>query len=177
MAHIDDFLNDSEKHMHEVLHDWCEEHDYWCIEKCPFYTEDNEKDPTKMHWCHCNYIEVNDKPHPAFLDALYRDYASIVHEVHATKPVNVDRIAEKLTEGINSFIKEKNAVEHPEHYNQGGIECIDAMISAFGKEAVAHFCIVNAFKYVWRASEKNGIEDIDKAIWYLNKYKELTADD
>ena len=66
-----------------------------------------------------------------------------------------------------------SAVTHPDHYNQGGIECIDAMVSAFGKEATAHFCIINAFKYCWRSEHKNGFEDIDKAIWYLNKYKEL----
>ncbi len=67
-------------------------------------------------------------------------------------------------------------VDHPSHYNQGGIECIDAMVSAFGKESVKHFCICNAFKYVWRADHKNGIEDIDKAIWYLNKVKELSEE-
>lgn len=66
-----------------------------------------------------------------------------------------------------------SAVNHPSHYNQGGIECIDAMVSAFGTEAVSNFCIVNAFKYVWRSKLKNGTEDIDKAIWYLNKVKEL----
>lgn len=64
-------------------------------------------------------------------------------------------------------------VDHPTHYNQGGIECIDAMVSAFGKEAVENFCLVNAFKYVWRTRDKNGLEDVDKAIWYLTKYKEL----
>ena len=70
-----------------------------------------------------------------------------------------------------------SAVNHPSHYNQGGIECIDAMVSAFGKEAVGNFCICNAFKYVWRAKQKNGVEDLDKAIWYLNKVKELNADE
>lgn len=64
-------------------------------------------------------------------------------------------------------------VSHPSHYTQGGIECIDAMEAAFGKEAVSHFCICNAFKYVFRHEHKNGKEDIEKAEWYLNKYKEL----
>lgn len=66
-----------------------------------------------------------------------------------------------------------NNVDHPSHYTQGGIECIDAMTSAFGKEAVKHFCICNAFKYIFRHQHKNGLEDINKAFWYLNKYKEL----
>ena len=67
-----------------------------------------------------------------------------------------------------------DSVNHPAHYTQGGVECIDAMISAFGKETVANFCLCNAFKYVWRTKKKNGIEDIDKAKWYLNKYEELS---
>lgn len=68
---------------------------------------------------------------------------------------------------------ETDNVNHPSHYTQGGIECIDAMVAAFGKEAVSNFCLCNAFKYIWRAKHKNGEEDIDKALWYLDKYKEL----
>ncbi len=64
-------------------------------------------------------------------------------------------------------------VDHPNHYNQGNIECIDAMEEAFGTQVVMMFCICNAFKYIWRHSKKNGIEDIKKAIWYLNKFLEL----
>lgn len=75
----------------------------------------------------------------------------------------------------SAFEEKSSAVVHPTHYNQGKIECIDAMLAAFGKEAVENFCLVNAFKYVWRNLDKNGLEDVDKAIWYLNKYKELTA--
>lgn len=40
-----------------------------------------------------------------------------------------------------------NKVNHPSHYNQGKIECIDAMESAYGTEAVIMFCMCNAFKY------------------------------
>lgn len=69
--------------------------------------------------------------------------------------------------------QETDNVNHPSHYTQGGVECIDAMVAAFGKEAVANFCICNAFKYVWRTKHKNGKEDVDKALWYLNKYEEL----
>lgn len=64
-------------------------------------------------------------------------------------------------------------VNSPPHYINGGIECIDAMIASQGTTAVKDFCLCNAFKYIWRTKNKNGIEDIDKAIWYLNKYKEL----
>jgi hypothetical protein len=48
------------------------------------------------------------------------------------------------------------------------------MIETQGIEAVKHFCMCNAFKYIYRHGNKNGIEDVKKAIWYLNKYIELT---
>lgn len=66
-----------------------------------------------------------------------------------------------------------DSVFSPSHYNQGDIECIDAMESAYGTEAVMHFCMCNAFKYQWRFKEKNGKEDILKCQWYQNKMLEL----
>ena len=67
----------------------------------------------------------------------------------------------------------KEEINHPDRYAGGKYECIKAMVDVFGADAVKHFCILNAFKYVWRAEKKNGIEDIKKAVWYLNKYIEL----
>ena len=71
------------------------------------------------------------------------------------------------------YNKNTNNVNHPSHYNKGNIECIDAMVSAYGKDTVSDFCICNAFKYIWRYKYKNGIEDLKKAQWYLNKIVEL----
>ena len=64
-------------------------------------------------------------------------------------------------------------INHPSHYETGWFECIDVMLETQGKEATAGFCIGNAFKYLYRHRRKNGKEDIEKAIWYLNKYLEL----
>lgn len=69
--------------------------------------------------------------------------------------------------------RENDAVNHPTHYTQGWIECIDAMQSAFGKDELAAYCKIAAFKYLWREKNKNGTEDIKKAMWYLNKLIEL----
>ena len=70
---------------------------------------------------------------------------------------------------------ENNNIQHPKHYNrEGGMECIDEMILIFGKEAVKDFCLCNAWKYRYRAADKNGTEDLAKSDWYINKYKELT---
>lgn len=65
-------------------------------------------------------------------------------------------------------------VNHPPHYETNGIECIDAMRASQGDEAVQDFCICNAFKYIWRSSHKGSeIEDLKKAVWYLNKAIEI----
>ena len=69
-----------------------------------------------------------------------------------------------------------NNVDHPSHYNNGGIECIDAIESATeGLTGLEAFCTGNAIKYLWRWKHKNGIEDLDKAIWYINKLKEVKS--
>ena len=57
-------------------------------------------------------------------------------------------------------------VNHPKHYD-GKYECIEVMRDVFGEDAVKSFCILNAFKYIWRHNKKNGTEDLKKAKWYL----------
>lgn len=70
----------------------------------------------------------------------------------------------------------EDVVNHPNHYTNCGMECIDEMILIFGKEAVAHFCLCNAWKYRYRSLYKNGEEDMKKSHWYINKYKELVEE-
>ena len=69
---------------------------------------------------------------------------------------------------------DKDMVNHPQHYNQGSIECIDAMESAYGKEVAKAFCKGNVFKYVWRLGCKDEeTQEVGKIKWYLDKYLEL----
>lgn len=70
----------------------------------------------------------------------------------------------------------KDMVNHPPHY-EGKFECIDVMTEALGEEAVKGFCICNAFKYIYRHKRKNGIEDIKKASWYIDKYISMEEGD
>lgn len=79
--------------------------------------------------------------------------------------------------GIAPSINEKpvnDNVNHPSHYATGKYECIDVMLEIFGVEAVKTFCLLNAFKYNYRSGRKNGLEDIQKAKWYIDKYIELS---
>lgn len=60
-----------------------------------------------------------------------------------------------------------NAVEHPPHYCQGGIECIKAIEASMTPEEFQGYCKGNVIKYCWRFREKNGLEDLKKAQVYL----------
>lgn len=60
-------------------------------------------------------------------------------------------------------------VDHPDHYNAGPVECIDALQSALTPEEFAGFCKGNALKYIWREQHKGGIESLRKAVWYLER--------
>ena len=64
--------------------------------------------------------------------------------------------------------KNPDMVNSPAHYKSGDVECIDAMVSAFGKKRVQEYAEIAAFKYVWRQGKKDDAnEDKKKGIWYL----------
>lgn len=59
---------------------------------------------------------------------------------------------------------------NPNHYRKGDVECINAIESA--TETLTGFegyLLGNILKYIWRYDQKNGIEDLLKAKWYLDK--------
>lgn len=60
--------------------------------------------------------------------------------------------------------KPGDTVNHPRHYTShpSGIECIQ-ITEHMG------FCLGNAIKYLWRADLKGGVEDLRKAIWYIER--------
>ena len=80
------------------------------------------------------------------------------------RKTSIPEAVNEVGEGIKP-----DTVNRPAHYTSGGIECIDAMTAAFGDEAVKDFCLCNAFKYLWRHRQKNGVEDLKKARWYLGR--------
>lgn len=83
---------------------------------------------------------------------------------HTDNTPDIREVVEEHSEDAKA-----DPVNRPAHYTSGGIECIDAMQAAFGAEAVKDFCLCNAFKYLWRHRNKNGVEDLKKARWYLNR--------
>ena len=63
-------------------------------------------------------------------------------------------------------------VNNPRHYNESGIECIDALQAMLG-DGFEAYLQGNIAKYLWRYKYKNGAEDLKKAQWYLNKLIEV----
>ena len=56
-------------------------------------------------------------------------------------------------------------VDHPNHYNQGAIECIDVI-----EQLDLGFNLGNALKYIWRCRNKGKkVEDLKKAVWYIER--------
>ena len=70
-------------------------------------------------------------------------------------------------------------VNHPSHYNKAGRkECIVEMEDKYGIPATVGFCLMNAYKYLYRAGDKvdNSYEqDRKKAEWYFGYANKLLA--
>ena len=62
-----------------------------------------------------------------------------------------------------------DVVNNPEHYNQGQVECIDAIKAMLSIEEFIGYLRGNSMKYRWRFRYKNGLEDLRKAEWYENR--------
>lgn len=100
----------------------------------------------------------------------------VIEDEPCTRYNPMDEIAEYAEKYLEAV--KPDPVNSPAHCTSGGIECIDAMQAAFGDEVVKDFCLCNAFKYLWRHRNKNGVEDLKKARWYINRLiREMEVDD
>ena len=79
----------------------------------------------------------------------------------------MNRNVEEITEAIN--MPAEDNVNHPAHYTQGGIECIDAIEASMSPEEFRGYLKGCQMKYLWRYRMKGGLEDLQKARWYLDK--------
>tara|TARA_R100000149_G_C5839761_1_gene112277 strand:- start:259 stop:516 length:258 start_codon:yes stop_codon:yes gene_type:complete len=79
-----------------------------------------------------------------------------------------DILHKRFPDDLDSF----HEVTKPKHYNQGGVECIDAIKSMLSEEEFIGYLRGNSFKYRWRFRHKNLKQDLEKAEWYENMLKE-----
>jgi hypothetical protein len=68
---------------------------------------------------------------------------------------------------------QEDTVNHPSHYTDGGIECIEAIEAALSNEEFRGYCKGNCIKYNWRERHKGGTESLKKAQWYLDRLIQL----
>lgn len=66
-------------------------------------------------------------------------------------------------------------INHPSHYHHGGIDVIGFSELQFDKAELKGFYRINVLKYVTRYDRKNGVQDLEKAAFYLDKLKQLES--
>lgn len=124
------------------------------------------------------YFKVDSLDNTTVADRTAQAYADVyskwLEKQHADRQAIENALKSNTkTTTVDTF---KEEVNHPDRYNKKGIEVIQIMEAFMGKEAVMDFDICNVIKYVLRFKEKNGIEDLKKARWYLNNYISLYDD-
>ncbi|WP_158233604.1 MULTISPECIES: DUF3310 domain-containing protein [unclassified Sporosarcina] len=67
----------------------------------------------------------------------------------------------------------EDLINKPNHYHKGGIDVIEFAGAKFDPAELKGFCRINALKYVTRYDLKNGIPDLEKAKFYIDKLIEL----
>lgn len=86
-----------------------------------------------------------------------------------------------LTPEVNALLEDMidddmyHEIEKPEHYNTGNIETIDYIVDVLGPYDAIHYCHGNVLKYLGTRTWRKGdpLSNVDKAIWYLKKMREL----
>lgn len=96
-----------------------------------------------------------------------------LHKPDAKSRSNDYRLEQDLNECIG---QDFDVVNHPPHYTQGGIECIDAIKAALGEEQYEGYLRGACIKYLWRYKMKSGVESLKKAEWYLKRLIELNEE-
>lgn len=132
---------------------------------------------------HLNFFEENGK---IFTEEIYYDaeegigeaiyYNGVWAEIIDIPKVGDSFKWEEMEVGGNGEMfkeqcdisKPKDPV-NPSHYISNGMECIDAIRHALSPEEFRGFLRGNIIKYNWRCMQKNGVEDLKKAQWYLDR--------
>jgi hypothetical protein len=74
-------------------------------------------------------------------------------------------------------LSEPDMVNSPAHYGSGSIECIEYIQDFLTTEEFIGYLRGNIAKYLHRFRYKNGIEDLRKAEWYLNRLSQTMGDE
>ena len=142
-----------------ILYNYCDNKTFNCTE-CPLSKKYDKETDEYTDTYACVFDEMSDD----MLNKVYNWYKEL-------DPASCENAEAECCDKEPDI----DMVNHPSHYTQGGIECIDCIKSAtVGKVGIEAFCVGNAIKYLFRYEEKNGVEDVKKARWYIDRLiKEL----
>ena len=115
--------------------------------------------------------------HAIIMHERVDDIAGKFNFIRLYTNAEIKDLASRIVKLEGSIEKESNMkndnVNSPAHYRQGGIECIEAIKASMSEEGFRDYLKGNVMKYIWRYEHKGkAIEDIEKAIWYLNRLKD-----
>jgi hypothetical protein len=88
--------------------------------------------------------------------------------VNKRRRAQARRVNEELNAEKKASETSKDAI-NPNHYKGNGIECIEYMKERLNSEAFLGYLNGNVIKYTHRWQDKNGVEDLRKARWYLDR--------
>lgn len=148
--------------------------------RCQHFVYLSKRNPMREWASYCLDV-INSRKYPPTMAVVLKEELEKYDGDPLTLLYIMDKYKYILEAGLVSKSKDEDKdevdmVNHPSHYETGKYECIEVMVEALGADVVMHFCLGNAFKYLYRCRRKNGVEDIEKARWYLNKYLELQED-
>ena len=91
--------------------------------------------------------------------------------INDATPAEWDEVTSKVRSYKREIVEptKDDDVEHPVHYNNGNVECIEAIEAASSKKEFEGYLRGNVIKYIWRFRYKDGEKDLRKAKWYLEK--------
>ena len=124
----------------------------------------NDRDVTKTPWF--NPIESNADTSDRSVVMECKDGVCPVPWAVEPTPAPVE---EHKAAVESSPRKQEDLVNHPSHYTEGEIECIEAIEAALTPEEFRGYCKGNLLKYGWRERHKGGTESLRKGQWYLDR--------
>ena len=140
-------------------------------EELPFddLPEQEPEEGEDMKW-------FKDIPAPEPEEPMTKVKIKVTPELEKVAKENPGTIEKSVEEALEHFrpVEETNiayddSVNHPSHYTQGTVECIDAIESSMTPEEFRGYLKGCLMKYIWRYQHKGGMEDLKKARWYLDR--------
>ena len=86
-------------------------------------------------------------------------------------------VTDQELNGCDPALAEPDMVNSPAHYGNGSIECIEYIEDFLTTEEFIGYLRGNIAKYLHRFRYKNGLEDLKKAEWYLNRLSQTMGDE